>query len=185
MGDVEHLPHLGVDGGVFGIGRRTDTTQLRRRPAILGGEQRDVDAARHQRLGQQARHQLPGTVMARRRAPGDRRQHGDAQAIVLPCFPLNSREDHTFISPERRAPSIDLPRIVDSGQERPVIARPVRQLQAQCRPPRLSATISRSAPCRRSYASTSPSASSDAKSPIDSARCDAPGRQQPTIECQD
>ena len=82
MGDVEHLPHLGVDGGIFGIGRRADTGELARRPAIQRSEQSDVDAARHQRLGQQARHQLPGTIMARRRAPGDRRQHGDAQAIV-------------------------------------------------------------------------------------------------------
>jgi len=72
MGDVEHLPYLGVDGGVLGIGRRADTGQFAGRPAILRGEQGDVDAARHQRLGQQARHELPWTIMARRRAPGDR-----------------------------------------------------------------------------------------------------------------
>ena len=35
MGDVEHLPHLGVDGGVLGIGRRADAGQLARRPAVL------------------------------------------------------------------------------------------------------------------------------------------------------
>ena len=85
MGDVEHLPHLGVDGGVLGIGRRADAGELARRQAILGGEQGDVDAARHQGLGQQARHQLPWTIVARRSAPGDRRQHGDTQAVVLPC----------------------------------------------------------------------------------------------------
>src|SRR6185312_15599467 len=77
MGDVEHLPYLGVDSGVLGIGRWADAGQSARRPAILRGEQGDVDAARHQRFGQQARHQLPWTIMARRRAPGDRSEHGD------------------------------------------------------------------------------------------------------------
>ena len=104
MGDVQHLPHLGVDGRVLGIGRRADAAQLARRQAVLGGEQGDVDAARHQRLGQQARHQLPGTIVARRGAPGDRREHGDTQAIVLPCF----RQSDVRITPSfprsRRAP---------------------------------------------------------------------------------
>mgnify|MGYP003694576315 CR=1 FL=1 len=35
VGDVEHLPRLGVDRGVLGIGRRADAGQLARRPAIL------------------------------------------------------------------------------------------------------------------------------------------------------
>ena len=111
MGDVEHLPHLGVDGGVLGIGRGAHAGQLARRLAVLGGEQGDVDTARHQRLGQQARHQLPWTIVARRGAPGDRRQHGDTQAIVLPTvrhsaaritpsFPRSSR------APSRTAPCL-------------------------------------------------------------------------------
>ena len=86
MGDVEHLPDLGVDGRVLGIGRRADTGELARGPAIQRGEQRDVDAARDQRLGQQAGDQLPRTIVARRRAPRDRSEHGDTHAIVLRCF---------------------------------------------------------------------------------------------------
>ena len=97
MGDVEHLPHLGVDGGILGIGRRADAIQLGCRPAILCGEQGDVDAARHQRLSQEARHLLPRTIMARRRAPGDRRKHGDTQAIILLCFVLSGLKDYTFV----------------------------------------------------------------------------------------
>jgi len=31
MGDVKHLPHLGIDGGVLGIGRRADAARL---PAV-------------------------------------------------------------------------------------------------------------------------------------------------------
>jgi hypothetical protein len=89
MGDVEHFPHLGVDGGIFGIGRQADAGQLARRLAVLRGEQGDVDTARDQRLGQQAAHQLPWTIMAWRGAPRDRRQHGDAQAIVLPKLFVN------------------------------------------------------------------------------------------------
>ncbi len=81
MGDVEHLPHLGVDGRVLGIGPRADAGELAGRERVLRREQGDVDAARHQRLGQQARHQLPRAVVARRRAPGDRRQHGDTHAM--------------------------------------------------------------------------------------------------------
>jgi hypothetical protein len=45
MGDVEHLPYLGVDGGVLGIGRRADTGQAAGRPAILRGKQGDVPRA--------------------------------------------------------------------------------------------------------------------------------------------
>ena len=99
MGDVEHLPYLGVDRGVLGIGRRAEAGQFARRLAILGGEQGDVDATRHQRLGQQARHQLPWAIVARRRAPGDWRQHGDTQAIVLPCFSSIDPKDHALVRP--------------------------------------------------------------------------------------
>ncbi len=128
MGDVEHLPHLGVDAGVLGIGRRADAGELARGRAVLRGEQGDVDAARHQRLGQQAGHQLPRAVMARRRAPGDRRQHGDAQAIVLPAS--HGHQDHALVRAQQQGAVSDQRRVGDSGQEQPAIARPVRQRQA-------------------------------------------------------
>ena len=60
MGDVEQLPDLGVDGRVFRVGTRTDARERGRRDRVGGGEQRDVDAARDERLGEQARHELPG-----------------------------------------------------------------------------------------------------------------------------
>ena len=150
MGDVEHLPHLGVDGRVLGIGRRAHAGERARGLAVLGGEQGDVDAARHQRLGQQARDQLPRTIVARRGAPGDRRQHGDAQAVVLPClrqsgvritpsFPRSSRAPSGWRRRRREWTRAVGNRVAQSGNCR------------HCdRSPRLSATISRSAPCRRS-----------------------------------
>ena len=151
MGDVEHLPHLGVDGGVLGIGRRAHAGQLARRLAVLGGEQGDVDAARHQRLGQQARHQLPWTIVARRGAPGDRRQHGDAQAIVLPCCSSIGRKDHALVSPQQQGAVSDRRRVGErwtraAGNRSPSPAT----AGVAAVSPRLSATISRSAPCRRS-----------------------------------
>jgi len=150
MGDVEHLPHLGVNGGVLGIGRRADAGQLARGPAVFRGEQGDVDAARHQRLGQQARHQLPWTIMARRGAPGDRRQHGDAQAIVLSCFgqaavritPSSSRSSSVPSATSTASSTVD-----KSGRQSPAQGGNSRRCR---RLPRLSATIIRSTPCRRS-----------------------------------
>jgi hypothetical protein len=52
MGDVEHLPHFGVDGRVLGIGRRANAGQSARCLAVLSSEEGDVNATRHQRLGQ-------------------------------------------------------------------------------------------------------------------------------------
>ena len=107
MGDVQHLPHLGVDAGVLRIGCRADAGELARGRAVLRGEQRRVDAARHQRLGQQAGHQLPRAIMARRGAPGDGRQHGDAQAVVLPRFRQQPRAALTRSCDKRtRLPAI-------------------------------------------------------------------------------
>ena len=125
MGDVKHLPHLGVDAGVLRIGRRADAGELRRGRAVLRGEQRHVDAARHQRLGQQAGHQLPRAVMARRGAPGDRRQHGDAHD----CPSLVSHQDHALVRAQQQGAVSGQRRAGDSGQERLAITRPVRQCQ--------------------------------------------------------
>src|SRR5450755_2294308 len=38
VGDMEHLPHLGVDRGILGIRRRTDASERARGLAIPGGE---------------------------------------------------------------------------------------------------------------------------------------------------
>ncbi len=99
VGDMEHLPHFCVDRGILGIGRRADGIEPACRPAVLGGEQGDVDTARDQGLGQETRHLLPGAVMARRCTPGDRRQHGDTQMIILLCCVLSGLEHDSFIRP--------------------------------------------------------------------------------------
>ena len=72
----------------------------------------DVDASRHQRLGQQARHQLPA-VMAQQHAPGgNQHQHGDARADC-PSL-LSASEDRAVVGPDGRH-LLDLP-AVDSGR---------------------------------------------------------------------
>ena len=78
IGDVQRLPHLGVEVRGFGIAARGDALQLAGGVRILRGEEGDVDAARDQRLGKEARDQLPRAVAGRRRRPRDRGQHGDA-----------------------------------------------------------------------------------------------------------
>ena len=57
----------------------------------------ELDAARNERLRQETRHLFPGAVMARRCTPGDRRQHGDTQVIILLCRVLSGLEHDSFI----------------------------------------------------------------------------------------
>ena len=151
MGDVEHLPHLCVDRGIFGIGRRANAIQPGCRPAIQCGEQGDVDTARHQRLGQEARHLLPRPVMARRCTPGDRRQHGNAQTTILLCSVLSSSQGRhprsTVAGAHRLRPAPHRRQWTGATGCRapnPATASP------RGRSPRLSATIRRSESCRRS-----------------------------------
>jgi hypothetical protein len=99
MGDMEHFPHFCVNRGILGIGCRADSIQLGRRPAVLCGKQGDVDTARDQRLGQEARHLLPRSVMARQCPPRDRRQHRDTQANILLTFVLSGFKHDTFVRP--------------------------------------------------------------------------------------
>jgi hypothetical protein len=49
-----------VDASLFRVARRRNAVQLRARERVERREQRDVDAARHQPFGEQARHLLPG-----------------------------------------------------------------------------------------------------------------------------
>ena len=74
--DVQRLPHAPVHGSVLRVATRADAAQNRTCLRVQGREQRHLDAARYQALGQQAGDELPRTVMPRRSAPSDRRQHG-------------------------------------------------------------------------------------------------------------
>ena len=83
VSDVEQLPDLGVDGRVLGVGTRAHAGERAGRERVERREQRDVDAAGDERLGEQAGDELPGAVVARRRAPRDRREHGDTHGWLL------------------------------------------------------------------------------------------------------
>ena len=63
--------------GVLGVAVRADAVESGRRHRVERGEERDVDAARDQPLGEQAGDRLPRPVVLGRRAPGDRREHGE------------------------------------------------------------------------------------------------------------
>ena len=72
VGDVERLPDAPVDVAVLLVGPLADPVELRERDRVQRGEQRHVDAALREAVGQQPRHELPRPVVAGRRAPGDR-----------------------------------------------------------------------------------------------------------------
>ena len=86
VSDVQELPDLGIDGRVLGVRMRTDAGEGPAREGVGGGKQGDVDAASDEGLGEQARDELPGAIVAWRGAPRDRRQHGDTQG--MPSFRL-------------------------------------------------------------------------------------------------
>ena len=90
MRHMHRLPHAAVHRGVIGVPVRAHTIQPRTRLRIQGREQGDVDPAYNQTFGQQAGHQLPRTVVQRRRAPRDRRQHRHVHWVALnlvSCLP--------------------------------------------------------------------------------------------------
>ena len=81
--DVQRLPDLGVDRRVLLVADGADRMQAGAGQRVAGSEQRDVHPSADQTLGEQRDHLLPGSVVARRRAPGDGREHGDAQGERL------------------------------------------------------------------------------------------------------
>ena len=76
--DVQALPDLGVQAVILGVRARAGPGEHGLRDRVGRGEQRDVHAARDQALGQERDDALPRSVVPRRDAPGDRREHGDA-----------------------------------------------------------------------------------------------------------
>ena len=97
MGEVAVFPNLCVDRRVFGIGRGDDAGEGAGGQAVLRREQRDVDAACDQRLGEQAGDQFPRAIMAGRGAPGDRGEHRDFHGWRSPeteeCMGVRGRND--------------------------------------------------------------------------------------------
>ena len=81
--EMEGLPDLRVERGVFHQWPRADRVKPRRRDAVRGREQRDVDASLDEPLREEGDDELPGAVVARRYAPRDRREHSDAQGTRL------------------------------------------------------------------------------------------------------
>ena len=79
-GDVEAFRHLGVEAGVLRPPAGNHRGQPGRREGVAGGEEGDVDAPRHQALGQQRHEPLPRPVVAGGDPPRDRRQHSHSHA---------------------------------------------------------------------------------------------------------
>jgi hypothetical protein len=79
VGDVRALGDLRVDAVVLGPSPCARAAERGGRLGIGGGEQGDVVAGGDQAIGEERGEQLPGPVVARRGAPGDRREDSDPQ----------------------------------------------------------------------------------------------------------
>ncbi len=82
--DVQRLPDPAVQLGILRVAVRADAVESGRRHRVERGEERDIDSSRDQPLGQQAGDRLPRPVVPGRRAPGDRREHGELHVVILP-----------------------------------------------------------------------------------------------------
>src|SRR5438105_9887609 len=80
--DMERLPYLWIEGGVFLQGSRTDSVETSLRDAVRRSEQRHVDTTLDESFREEGHHALPGAVVARRYAPRDGREHRDAHGVV-------------------------------------------------------------------------------------------------------
>ncbi len=136
MGDVQRFPHLGVERLVLRIAARHDAIELAGGHAVERREQGDVDAARDQRLGQQAGDQLPRAIGARRRPPADRAEHRDAHAQASA-----SAQDHAFVGPQ---PAVG--RRAAERRQQQLAARRFRRASCRSVPDRLSTTCRRASP---------------------------------------
>ena len=77
--DVEALDNLRLDARVLRVAVVDHRGEAGRGDRIAARKQSHVDAFRNEPLGEERRKLLPGTVVAWRNAPRDRRQHGDAE----------------------------------------------------------------------------------------------------------
>ncbi len=93
-GDVQALPHLGVELRVLRVPGGDRADQRRGRQRVGGGEQRDVHAARDQPFRQERDELLPRAVVARRHPPRDRGQHRHTER--------GARHDDPQLDPARR-----------------------------------------------------------------------------------
>ena len=88
--DVERLPDAPVDVVVLLVGPLADAVEPREGDRVQRGEQRDVDAALREPVGQQPRHELPRPVVARRRAPRDRSEQRELHSGSVAWRPAAS-----------------------------------------------------------------------------------------------
>ena len=100
--DVEALGHLRVDVRILRVPAGDDRREPARGHRVGGREERHVDAAGDQALGQERGELLPRAVVAWRHAPRDRRQHGHAQRRPFRRLPIRRRAAG---SPRRRRSS--------------------------------------------------------------------------------
>src|SRR5581483_5746151 len=89
--DVQSLPGLRVQFGIFRVPGRRSPDESCARDRISRGEQRHVDTSLDETLRQERRELLPGPVPSRRHAPGDRGENCDPQAAVA-----GSADGHRF-----------------------------------------------------------------------------------------
>src|SRR5436190_14168051 len=137
VGDVERFPHLGFNRVILGITARDDAIEFALGQAIERREQGDVDSTRNERFGEQAGRQLPRSVGARRGAPADGAEHGDAHAYTSAMRRISP-------SSGRSQPSAGGPPTVDRSKF------PFGSKNWRSVPDRLSAISRRSFPWRRS-----------------------------------
>ena len=80
--DMERLPYLRIEGGVFLQRSRTDRVEPSLRDAVRRSEQRHVHITLDESFREEGHDALPGAVVARRYAPRDGREHRDAHGVV-------------------------------------------------------------------------------------------------------
>ena len=89
--DVEAFGDLGLDGGVLRPATGGGAVEFGGGDRVGRGEQGDVVAGRDESLGEQRRELLPRAVVARRRSPGDRREHRDPEGWAVVGAVMASR----------------------------------------------------------------------------------------------
>ncbi len=91
-GDVQCLEHLDVVGSVLLVSPLDNRSELGSGSGVTRGVEGHVDAELDQPVGQGRDDLFPGSVLARRSAPGDGRQHCHAH-YVLPGVWLDGAPD--------------------------------------------------------------------------------------------
>src|SRR2546428_14150712 len=92
MGDVQGLPRLRIEGGIFGIRRWAHGSKLSLGHRIPTGKQRHIDSMTHQPGAEESNLPFSRAIMPGRYAPDDRGQQGNAHTISFRCNDSRIRE---------------------------------------------------------------------------------------------